>query len=128
MIAENSLDGHIIEVDVEYPDELHKLHDDYPLAPEKLEISHNMLSKYCSSIENKYDIKIGSVNKLVPNLDNKSKYVLHYKNLQLCISLVMKLVSVHRILKFKQSDWLKKYIDFNADKRKNSVNSFEKIS
>ena len=128
MIAENSLDGYITEVDVKYPDELHKLHNDYPLAPEKLEISHNMLSKYCSSIENKHDIKIGSVNKLVPNLVNKSKYVLHYKNLQLCISLVMKLVSVHRILKFKQSDWLKKYIDFNADKRKNSVNSFEKIS
>ena len=37
----------------------------------------------------------------------------------------MKLVSVHSILKFKQSDWLKKWIDFNTDKRKNVTNSFE---
>ena len=66
-----------------------------------------MLSNYCSNIANKYDIKIGGVNKLVPNLGNKSKYVLHYKNLELYLSLGMKLVNVHRILKFKQSDWLK---------------------
>ena len=79
-----------------------------------------------ANIANKYDIKIGGVNKLVPNLDNKSQYVLHYKSLQLYLSLAMKLVSVHRILKFKQSDWLNKYIDLNTNKRKNSVNCFEK--
>ena len=103
-IGENSLDGYILEVDLEHPDELHELHNDYPLAPEKLEISHNMLSKYCSSIANKYDIKTGGVNKLVPNIGNKSKYVLHYKNQRLYFSLEMKLTKVHRILKFKQSD------------------------
>ena len=72
-ISENSSDGNILEVDLEHPDELHELHNDYPLAPGKLEISHNVLSNYCSSIANKYDTKIGSVNKLVPNLGNKSK-------------------------------------------------------
>ena len=60
-----------------------------------------MLSKYCSNTTNKYDIKIDGVKKLVPNLGNKSQYVLHYRNLQLYFSLGMKLVSVHRILKFK---------------------------
>ena len=94
------------------------MHNDYPLAPEKLEISQNMLSKYCTNIADEYGIKIGGVNKLVPNLGNKSKYVLYYKNLQLRLLLGMKLTKVHRILKFKQSDWLKKYIDFNAGKRK----------
>ena len=102
------------------------MHNDYPLAPEKLEISHHMLSNYCSNIENKYDIKIEGVNILVLNLGNKSKYVFHYKNLQLYLSLGIKSVSVHRILKFKQSDSLNKYIDFNTDKRKNATNSFEK--
>ena len=94
------------------------MHNDYPLAAEKLGISHNMLSKYCSNIANKYGIKIEGVNKLVPNLGNKSKYVLHYRNRQLYLSLGMKLVIVHRVLKFKQSDWLKKYINFNTGKKK----------
>ena len=97
---------------------MHDLHNDYPLALEKVEISHNMLSIYCFSIENEYGIKIGGVNKLVPNLGNKSKYVVHYRNLQLHLPLGMELTKVHVILTFKQSGWLKKYIDFNTDKRK----------
>ena len=105
---------------------MHDLHNDYPLSPEKIEISQNMLSKYCCNIANEYGIKIGEVNKLVPNLGNKSKYVLHYRNLQLYLSLGMKLTKFHRILNFKQSDWLKKYIDLNTGKRKYAANSFEK--
>ena len=80
-----------------------------------------MSPNYCSSIANKYNIKIGSVNKTVPNLGNKSKYVLYYRNLQLYLSIGMKLIKVHKMLKFKQSDWLKKYTDFNTDKRKNAA-------
>ena len=110
--------GYFIEVDLEYPDELHELHIDYPLAPEKLPISSDMLSKYCKEIADEYDIKVGDVKKLIPNLRNKTKYVLHYKNLQLYLSLKMKLKKFHRVLKFKQFDWMKKYIDFNTEKRK----------
>ena len=107
------------------PDELHELHNDYPLASKKIEISHDMLSHYCSSIENEYDKQIGGVIKLVPNLGNKSKYVLDYRNLQWHLSLDMKLAEVHRILKFEQSDWLEKYINFNTGKRRNIANNFE---
>ena len=57
------------------------MHNDYPLAQEKIEISNNMLSKYYGSFADEDDIKKGSVNKLVLDLDNKSKYVLHYKNI-----------------------------------------------
>ena len=85
-----------------------------------------MLPNDCSNIANKYDIKIDGANKLIPNLGNKSKYVLQYGNLQLYLSLRMKLTKVHRILKFKQSHSLKKYIDFNTGKRKNAANIFEK--
>ena len=76
-ISENSSIVYILEADLECPDELHNLHNDYPLAPEKLEITQNVLSKYCSDIASKYGIckyvnmKIGGDNKLVPNLRNK---------------------------------------------------------
>ena len=77
------------------------MHNGYPLAPEKLKISQNMLSNYCCNIANYYGIKIGGVNKLIPNLGNKIKYVIHYKNLQLYLSLGMKLTKGHGILKLK---------------------------
>ena len=105
---------------------MHNLHNDYPSAPEKLKISEDMLSGYCSDIANKHGIKIGEVNKLVPNLGNKEKYVIHYRNLQLYLSLGMKVTKVHIILKFNQSDWLKKFVDFYTDKRKKANNNFEK--
>ena len=117
-INEKSEIGYFLEVDLEYPDELHELHNDYPLAPEKLTVTNDMLSNYCKSIADKYEIKVGDVKKLIPNLSNKTKYVLHYRNLQLYLSLRMKLTKIHRELKFKQSDWMKQYIDFNTEKRK----------
>ena len=83
-----------------------------------------MLSKYCSNIANKYDKKIGAVNKVAPNLGNKNKYVLYYKNFQLYLPLGMKLVNLFKNVNFKQSDWSKKFIDFNTGKRKDAVNSF----
>ena len=103
---ENSSVGYILECDLEYCKELHDSHSDYPLCPEKVVIS-DMLSKYCSDIANQYGIKVGGVKKLIPNLGDKVKYVVHYRNLQYYLSLGMKLVKVHRILSFKQSDWLK---------------------
>ena len=103
-INEKSEIGYFLEVDLEYPDELHELHNDYPLAPEKLAVSSNMLSKYCKKIADECKIKVGDVKKLIPNLSNKTKYVLHYRNLQLYLSLGMKLTKIYRVLKSKQSD------------------------
>ena len=70
-ISENSSIGYFLEVDREYPSKLHDFHNDYPLTPEKLEISSDMFSKYCSDIADKYGIKVGGVSKLVPNLRDK---------------------------------------------------------
>ena len=126
-ISENSSKGYILEVGLEYPDKLHNLHSDYPLAPEKIEISTDMLSKYCSDIANKYGIKVGGVKKLVPNLRDKEKYIVHYKNLQLYLSLGMKMIKIPRVLKFKQSKWLEEYIRFNTEKRKEITDKFNQI-
>ena len=111
---------------LEYSNELHELHNNYLLAPEKITVSSDMLSKYCKKITDKYEIKVCDIKKLIPNLGNKTKYLLHYKNLQLYLSLEMKLTKIQTVLKFKQSDWMKKYIDFNTKKGMNTANDFEK--
>ena len=125
-IGEESSIGYILEVDLKYPDKLHVLHNDYPLAPEKIGIPYDMLSDSYKRIADEYEIKVGEVEKLVPNLGEKTDYVLHYRNIQLYLSLGMKLTKIHIVTKFKKSDWMKKYINFNTEKRTNAVNSFEK--
>ena len=86
-IKSNSSTGYILEVDLEYPQELHDIHNDYPLAPEKINIPKEWLSKYCLKIANAHNITTATVKKLVPNLMNKNNYVIHYKNLQQCLEL-----------------------------------------
>ena len=124
--SEEHDEGLLLEVDLDYPQELHDLHNDYPLAPEKLKVNKNMLSDYCQKISEKFNISSGQVHKLITTLGKKEKYVLHYRNLQLYLSLGLKLKKVHRVLQFNQSPWLKKYIDFNTNKRTLSKNDFEK--
>ena len=118
---ENTEKGLILEVDLAYPKELHDLHNDYPLGPEKVKVTENMLSGYCKNIAKKYKISTGLVRKLIPTLSNKERYVLHYRNLQLYTDLRLKVIKV-----FNQSPWLKQYIDFNTHKRTNAKNAFEK--
>ena len=62
-INEKSHVGHFLEVDPKYPDELHELHNNYPVAPEKIVVSSDMLSKYCKKVAEKYQIKVGDVKK-----------------------------------------------------------------
>ena len=78
-----------------------------------------MLSNYCKETADCYGIKVDGVKKLVPNLGNKIEYPVHHENL-------MKLTKIHRILSFEQSNWLKSYIDFNTQKRKESTNEADK--
>ena len=87
--------GLILEVDLEYPQELHDMHNDYPVCPEKFRVSDNMLSGYCKKIAEKYKISIGLVSKLIPTLKDKKEYVLHCRNLQLYLNLGLKIKKIH---------------------------------
>ena len=71
-------------------------------------------------------MKVDGAKKLSEKLGSKSEYVFYDRNLQLYLSLEMKLTKIHRVLKFKQFDWMKKYIDFNTKKRINAANDFQK--
>ena len=105
MLSDGDL-GYVLEVDLDYPSELHDLHNDYPLAPESMVIN--------------------GVKKLTPNLNNKIKYVLHHRNLKQYLSLGLKLTKIHRVIEFKQSKWLAPYIALNTDLRTKAKNNFEK--
>ena len=97
----------ILEVDLEYPENLHDLHNDYPFCPERVKCKNG-------------------VEKLIPNLRNKTKYIIHYKNLIQCLKAGMKLKKIHRGIKFIESDWMKPYIEKNTNLRTKAKNNFEK--
>ena len=109
----NSSKGCVLKVDLEYPKELHELHNDYPLAPDKMKIRREMLSEYQLKIADFYNIPIGKVKQLVSNLFDKERYLIHYENFQLYLRLGLKQKNVHRVLEFNHSQWLKQYIEFN---------------
>ena len=96
----------ILEVDLKYPDHLHHLHNDYPLAPERM--------------------KVVKVEKLIPNLYDKTKYVVHCENLKLYEKLGLVITKIHRGIQFEESAWLKEYIDLNTKLRMKATNAFEK--
>ncbi len=113
-VADDADVGYILEVDLEYPDHLHDTHNVYPLAPEKMTITPDMLSPF----QKQHFPNKRITEKLVPNLKNKTKYVLHYHNLKLYLQLGMKLTKVHCIIKFNQAPWMKSFIELNINKRK----------
>ena len=77
-----------------------------------------MLSDYCKKIADKFRIKVDDVKKIIPNLGDRTNYVVHYRNLKLYLALGIKLTKINRVSKFKQSDWMEIVIDFNMEKRK----------
>ena len=79
-IKSNSSTGHILEVDLEYPKNLHYEHNDYPIALEKINIQKEWLSNYCLEIANEHNISTGTNKKLVTDLMDKNNYVIYYRN------------------------------------------------
>ena len=98
--SSNSLHGYFLEVDLEIPEELHHKHNHLPIAP----VTEEMLSPIQLETKKEYDIEVGKINKLIPNLLPKKNYVVHYRNLQYCSSQGAILTKVQRILEFKQKD------------------------
>ena len=125
-ILPDSKERYIFEVDLDYPRELHVMHNYYPVAAENMKVTSDMLSPYCKNIQEHFGITIGQVAKLIPTLSSKTNHVLHYRNLQLYLSLGLRLKKVYRVLEFDQSPWLGQYINFNTQERMSAKNAFEK--
>jgi len=117
LIDDNGDNGYILEVDLLYPQELHDRDNDYPLAPERLTLTETQLSPLSQEMRKILNIKSKIGTKLSPNLKNKTKYVVHYRNLKFYLERGMILTKVHRVMTFHQEPFLKPYIDFNTNKR-----------
>ena len=111
--------GYMFEVDLQYPKNLHKIHNDYPLAAEHMTITKEMLSTY-----NNIEEFVGS-EKLIPNLFDKNRYILHYKNLKFYLNQGMILTKIHRVMSFLQSPWMSKYIELCGQLRKSAKTRFQ---
>ena len=118
--------GYFSEEDLDYPEYLHREHNSLPLAPENIVITRDMLFDVTIEMGEKFDSKFLPQRKLCPNLMDIKKYVLYYTNLQFYIKHGMILRKIHRVLAFTQSRWIEPYIRFNAEKRKNSTDTFSK--
>ena len=123
---DDSSSGYIVECDLEYPYELHEEHNDYPVAPERLSVNEDMLSSYQQELVDRLNSSGVDALKLVPNLRDKTKYVLHYRNLKLYTQLGLRCVKIHRALKFTQKPWMRNYIEKNTDLRKKAKDDFSK--
>ena len=102
---EESDEGYFLEVDVQYHEKLHELHNDLPFLPERM--------------------KLGKVEIFVANLFDKTEYVIHIRNLKQALSHGLNLKKVHRLIKFNQKAWLKPYIGMNTELRQKVKVNFE---
>ena len=126
MYAENPDKGCIVKCDIEYPSELYDAHNDYPLAPERKLVTQDMLSPYAAQMQQELCIGKDTTEKLVPNLQDKTDYVVDIRNLKFYRDHGLKITKVSAVITFHQSTWMKPYIEFNTEKRKKGKNDFEK--
>jgi hypothetical protein len=116
--------GFFVMVDLEYPTELHDLHSDFPLAPEHMTPTYDMLSPYQKSLLPRS--KLVKSLKLMQTLSKKDNYVCHYRMLKFIVSHGVKVTKLVRVLKFKQSRWMSDYIDINTQLRKTATTECQK--
>ena len=122
--------GYFLDVYLEYPTELHDLHSDYPLAPENMSVTSDMVSDFSKSIYKTYHegkcVTDEKIKKLIVNVKDKKNYVVHIANLKYYLQKGLVLKKINRCIKFKQKARLQEWIDFNTDKRKEATNDFHK--
>jgi len=124
-VSEDSDIDYFVECDLTIPEELHDHFNAYPPVPESKIITEEMLSDYQRNLLGKK--KTPKVKKLIPDLNNKEKYIIHGKLLRLYVQLGVCVAKIHRVLQFKQKSWIQPYVDYITEKRKNAKSEFESL-
>ena len=136
LLDDDSERGYILEVDLLYPEKCHDAHKDFPLAPEKLGVHPSMLSaQQRAALATNLGVPLDTLDsrvsapmqKLVPNLMDKTRYGVDYRLLKLYVRLGLVITKIHRALEFEQTYWLRDYINFNTEQRAAARNEFEKV-
>ena len=120
-IDDDAETGYIFEVDLKYPAKIHDHHNCLPLSPERVLIDDTWYSPFQKQFPQQLPQQ-----RLTPNLMDKKRYIIHYRDLKLYTELGMQVTKIHRVLSFAQSRWLKPYIDYNTECRKLSKSLLEK--
>ena len=117
---------YILETNLEYPEELHNDHAEYPLAPERMRVAGEEQSILQEELREAYGIKLTNWHKLVAMLYDKDNYVVHHQNLKYYIKKGLCLKKIHCAIRFYESDWMRPYIEINTILRQQTTNSFER--
>ena len=118
--------GFILEVDLEYPRDLHDKHFDFPVGPVNQDINFNQLSPYAKAcLQNLRNVESYSAKKLIASFETKRNYVIHFANLKYYLELGLKLLKIHSGFSFRQKKCFESYVKYCTEKRKNSVSRFQ---
>ena len=121
-VADDAEYGYVLEIDANIPNRLHGKFNDYPLAPEKIQVTQDMLSPF----QHRHFPTNKSTEKLVPHLGRLEKYVVHYRNLKLYIQLGLEVTKIHRVVRFRQGAWLKSFMELNIEQRREAARNGDK--
>ena len=124
-IADDASIGYFVEVNLFCPLIRHDEHRDFPLAPTKDVVEDEWLSDYQIELKEPHNLPSSKVKKLLQTFLDKERYVVHYKLLKLYVQLGLVIKKVHRVLQFRQENWLSPYITLNSEKRQIASNKFE---
>ena len=121
-VADDAEYGYIMEIDGYMPNDKHDIFNDYPLAPEKIHVTQDMLSPF----QQQHFPTNKSTEKLVPHLGRLEKYVVHYRNLKLYLQLGLQVTKIHRVIRFRQGAWLKSFMELNIEQRREAARNGDK--
>ena len=128
--------GYFVVCDLHCPPDVQKKTRNFPLAPETVELTYDMLSPYSKDVNRRKNLTLkpdsqkpdhySSCRKLIAHFNDKVEYVVHFATLKFYLEMGMEITRIHRVIGFKQKVLFGGFIDFNSEKRANATNTFTK--